>query len=148
MAGVATLLYDAYKKFNNGQNPPSALIKATIMNTGTDIGTPGPDYVFGYGVIDAYQAYKTIEQKRYQNLSIAQGETKEYKIQVPTGVSIAKFMIYWAERESSLGARKVLINDLDMELISPTGTVILPMVPNHSPNEITLAEGSKPGSIL
>ncbi|MBK9630882.1 MAG: S8 family serine peptidase [Saprospiraceae bacterium] len=145
VAGVATLLYDAYKKFNNGQNPPSALIKATIMNTGTDIGTPGPDYVFGYGVIDAYQAYKTIEQKRYQNLSIAQGETKEYKIQVPTGVSIAKFMIYWAERESSLGARKVLINDLDMELISPTGTVILPMVPNHSPNEITLAEGSKPG---
>ncbi|MBK7232967.1 MAG: S8 family serine peptidase [Saprospiraceae bacterium] len=40
VAGVATLLYDAYKKFNNGQNPPSALIKATIMNTGTDIGTP------------------------------------------------------------------------------------------------------------
>jgi hypothetical protein len=145
VAGVATLLYDAYKRFNGGVNPPSALIKATIMNTATDIGTPGPDYIYGYGVIDAYQAYKTLEQKRYQSFRIAQNQVREFDIQIPLGSTLAKFMIYWAEREASLSARKVLINDIDMEVISPTGTVLLPLVPNPTPNPGTLAEGAKPG---
>ncbi|MBK7697020.1 MAG: S8 family serine peptidase [Saprospiraceae bacterium] len=48
VAGTAALLYQAYKNFNKGINPPSALIKATLMNTATDIGTPGPDYVFWF----------------------------------------------------------------------------------------------------
>jgi hypothetical protein len=126
-------------------NPPSALIKAAIMNTATDIGTPGPDYIYGYGVIDAYQAYKTLEQRRYQPVRIRQNEVREFEIDIPQGSTLAKFMIYWAEREASLSARKVLINDIDMEVISPSGTVILPLVPNPTPIPESLAQGAQPG---
>lgn len=145
VAGTAALLYQAYKNFNKGINPPSALIKATLMNTATDIGTPGPDYVFGFGVIDAYSAYKCLENKNYQNLEINQSELKEIIVDIPNGVAQANFMIYWAEKEASLLADRVLINDIDMELVNPSGTIVLPWVLDPSPNPATLAAGAGPG---
>lgn len=96
------------------------------MNTATDIGTPGPDYQFGCGVIDAYRAYKLIQDERFQKFTINQGDLKEFTIQIPDGLPIAKFMIYWPEMESALMARKALINDLDFEIVDPNGTILLP----------------------
>ena len=52
------------------------------MNTATDIGPIGPDFTFGYGMIDAYRAYKLVEEKRYQKLIINQQEIKEIEIQI------------------------------------------------------------------
>lgn len=145
VSGVCALLYEAYKKLHNGQNPESALIKAAIMNTATDIGVPGPDYQFGFGVIDAYKAYKLISENRYQKHRILNGETQEYSIDIGNGNIFAKFMIYWAEPEASLLASKALINDLDLEVVTPSGSVYKPWVLNPTPNAVTLAEGAKPG---
>ncbi|MGB5025901.1 MAG: S8 family serine peptidase [Saprospiraceae bacterium] len=144
VAGVCALLYEAYKKKFN-QNPESALIKAAVMNTATDIGTPGPDYQFGCGVIDGYRAYKLIQDERFQKLTINQGDLKEFSIQIPDGLPIAKFMIYWPEMESALMARKALINDLDFEIVDPNGTILLPWVLDPSPNASTLAGGASRG---
>lgn len=146
VAGVCALLYQAYKNFNGGQNPESALIKAAIMNTATDIGTPGPDYQFGFGVINAYKAFKLIEGKRYQKVSIQQGQKLEYKINIPANSALAKFMIYWPEKEASLLASKALINDVDLIAIDPSGTQIKPWVLDPSPNAATLAAGASKGT--
>jgi PKD repeat protein len=145
VAGVCALLYEAYKNSHNGQNPESALIKAAIMNTATDIGTPGPDYQFGFGVIDAYRAYQLIHQKRFQKEVIQHGETKEIQINVPAGSPLLKCMIYWAEPEASLMARKALINDLDLEVLDPSGNILKPWLLNPSPNPVTLAAGAGKG---
>ncbi|MEO6190274.1 MAG: S8 family serine peptidase [Saprospiraceae bacterium] len=145
VAGTAVLLYQAFKNLNNQNNPNSALIKATLMNTATDLGTQGPDYVYGFGVIDGLRAYNLIKEHRYQEIVVKQNDNLEIKITVPTNSSIARFMIYWAEKESSLNARKVLINDIDMEVLSPTGTKILPWVLNPTADANSLAEGALPG---
>ena len=145
VAGVTALLFEAYKKLHNGQNPESALIKATILNTATDIGTVGPDYQFGFGIIDAYRAYHLIAENRFQELSIQHGEIQEYKIDIQAGSPLAKFMIYWAESEASLLASKALINDLDMEVIDPNGTIHKSWLLNPTPNPITLAAGATIG---
>jgi hypothetical protein len=145
IAGTAVLLYQAYKNFNGGINPPSALIKSVLMNTASDIGTPGPDYIFGFGVIDAYSAYKCLEKKNYQNLEINQSELKEIIVDIPEGIAQANFMIYWAEKEASLIAERVLINDMDMEVINPSGTTILPWVLDPTPDPAILAAGARPG---
>jgi hypothetical protein len=146
VAGVCALLYEAYKSFHNGQNPESALIKASILNTATDIGTPGPDYQFGFGVIDAYRAYHLIAENRFQNHAIQQNEMQEYKITIPTGSPLAKFMIYWAEEPASLLAPKALINDLDMEVVDPNGTIHKSWVLDPTPNAVTLAAGASLGT--
>jgi len=44
MAGNMGQLYQAYKTMHGGVNPPSALIKAAIMNTAHDLGNKGPDF--------------------------------------------------------------------------------------------------------
>ncbi|MBK9109161.1 MAG: S8 family serine peptidase [Saprospiraceae bacterium] len=146
VAGVCALLYQAYKNFNGGQNPESALIKAAVMNTATDIGTLGPDYQFGFGVINAYRAFKLIESKRYQKMKIAQGQKLEYKINIPANTALAKIMIYWPEKEASLLASKALINDLDCIVTDPSGTQIKPWVLDPSPNAATLAAGASKGT--
>lgn len=145
IAGICALLYEAYKKDNQNNNPESALIKAAMMNTATDIGTPGPDYLFGFGVVDAYRAHKLIKDKRYSKHAIKQNEVLELKVQIPAGSPLLKFMIYWSEQQSSLMSSKVLINDLDFEVTSPTGTIFRPWTLDPSPNAATLAAGASKG---
>lgn len=145
VAGTAALLYQAYRNMNAQKDPEAALIKATLMNTATDLGTPGPDYVYGCGVIDAFRAYNLLKENRYQKLKIAHGEKLELEVNVPANIGSAKWMIYWEEKEASLQARKVLINDLDLEVFNPSGTKILPMVLNPTPDPTTLANGAAPG---
>ncbi len=146
VAGTAALLYEAYRNLNSQQNPNSALIKACLMNTATDIGTFGPDYVYGCGVINANRAYQLLKEKRYQSLIVNHGENLELSIDVPAGVTSAKFMIYWQEKEASLNANRVLINNVDFEVINPSGTNILPLVLNPAPDATILASGAVPGN--
>ncbi len=145
VAGTAALLYQAYKEMNLNQNPESGLIKGILMNTATDIGTPGPDYIFGFGITDAYRAYKLLSEKRYSRRVISHQEIIDTMIHVNVESSLLKIMIYWPEREASLLSPKVLINDLNLEVTDPDGTLILPLVLDPSPDIMTLTEGAKPG---
>jgi hypothetical protein len=145
IAGICALLYQAYKQFNQGVNPESALIKAAVMNTATDIGTPGPDYQFGCGVVDAYRAYRLLADRRFQKLVVRHGERIDLPFAIPPGTVLAKIMIYWPEHEASLLSSKALVNDLDMVVTSPSGTTHQPWVLNPSPNAQTLAAGASTG---
>ncbi len=144
-AGTAALLYQVYKEKNNNQNPPSALIKACLMNTATDIGTAGPDYIYGYGIIDAYSAYKLIAEKRYQSFSITNGEKKVININIPAGKVVSKIMLYYTEQAASALSPKGLINDVDLTVKSPNGQMNLPLVLDPSPSIVGLSAGAKLG---
>ena len=56
ISGVLAQLYQAYKQTNNGNNPPSALMKCILLNTADDIGNPGPDFKHGWGVANSYRS--------------------------------------------------------------------------------------------
>ena len=61
VSGVMAQLYQAYKEYNSGTNPSSALMKCILLNSADDIGNPGPDFKHGWGVVNAYRALKLIE---------------------------------------------------------------------------------------
>ncbi len=73
-------LYHAYKELGNGTNPPSALIKAILMNTAEDYGNRGPDYKYGWGRINGLRAVKTLEEDRYFSGTVAQGASNTHNI--------------------------------------------------------------------
>jgi autotransporter-associated beta strand protein len=50
VSGAAALVWQAYPYFNND------LVRQTLLGTATDLGTPGPDSVFGYGMLDVGKA--------------------------------------------------------------------------------------------
>jgi len=54
--GTAALLVEHYRTLNGGQTADSATTKGIIIHTATDAGNTGPDYSYGWGLIDGAAA--------------------------------------------------------------------------------------------
>lgn len=120
ITGATGLLVQRYRDpANYGTSPSPDVIKALWVNTATDLGRPGPDYVYGHGLIDAQLAVDTIDagQVRILTDSVDHGDTNEYLVSVPSGVSQLRATLNWLDPEASAGADPTLINDLDLLLV-------------------------------
>ncbi|MCO5247589.1 MAG: S8 family serine peptidase [Chitinophagales bacterium] len=138
VTGVVGLMQEAYLKKHNDY-PLNATIKVILCNTAKDIGRKGPDYDYGFGKLDAYQAVKSIIDESYIEDAVSNNEEKSFEIQVPDGVKELKVLITWNDIPASLPNDKVLVNDLDLEVISPERT-FLPLVLNPSQPESPAVE--------
>ncbi len=126
IAGVSAMLYQAYKEWNNGQNPPSSLIKGILLNTADDLGRPQQDYDFGWGRINARRAIEVLKNRQYLTNGVNQGDSLSHEINVPAGIKELKVMVYWLDRAGAITAAKALVSDLDMQVETPGGATILP----------------------
>lgn len=64
-AGAAVQLIDLYHQLFSGQDMRSSTLKALMIHTADDLGNPGPDYKFGWGLVNNEQsAQKLILHKR------------------------------------------------------------------------------------
>ena len=52
VSGAAALVWEAFPYFNND------LVRQTLLGTATDLGAPGPDEVFGYGLLNVCKAVR------------------------------------------------------------------------------------------
>jgi len=138
IAGISAQLYEAYGDLNGGALPPSALIKATLLNTANEAGNIGPDYKFGWGIVNALRAGMLIEDERHLSDDISQGETNTHTINVPTGTTQVRFMVYWSDPAASPGASPALVNDLDLIVTDPSSGTNEPWILDHTPNATTL----------
>ena len=132
VAGTLAQLYHAYKDLNGGTNPNSGLIKATVLNTADDLGNIGPDYIYGWGRINARRAYNLISNNNYLAGSATQGNTNNHTVNVPAGTDQLKIMLYWLDVEGAAGASVALVNDLDLEVIDPSVTTHNPYILDNS----------------
>lgn len=133
VAGSLAVLYQAYKQLNGGTDPNSGLIKAIMMNTADDLGQPGPDFTYGWGRVNARRAVECIENGRFSQGTIAQGEMNTHDIVVPAGVETVKVMVYWVDIEATAGAAKSLVNDIDCWVEPQPGVINLPWKLNAGP---------------
>lgn len=145
IAGISAQLYQAYGDLNGGDFPPSALIKATLLNTANEAGNIGPDYKFGWGIVNALQAVKLIEDGHYLSDEISQGNTNTHTINVPAGTTQVRFMVYWSDVAASPGADPALVNDLDLLVTDPSSNVLEPWILDPTPDPITLNDPATNG---
>jgi len=138
VAGTVAQLYHAYKSLNGGVNPPSALIKAAVMNTGDDLGNPGPDYKHGYGRINARRALGILQNNQYLQDSITQGATKTHTITVPANVAELRVMVYWHDKEATAGVLRALVNNINMNVTTPASATVNPWILNPTPTVAAL----------
>lgn len=144
VAGVAAQLNEAYRS-QFGEEPNSALLKAAMLNSANDAGVEGPDFVYGFGLLDAFGAYEIIRDERFEEATIAGvDDTLEYLIPVPAGVERVKVMLYWPDVPGQPMALKALVNDLNLSL-GKDGNEYLPLVLDHRPNRTTLNDPAVPG---
>lgn len=122
VAGVAAQLYQAYRELNDGEMPEAALIKAVLLNTANDYGQPGPDFSYGWGMLNGLRAVQLLEEERYLRDTLTQADTNAHQITLPEGVLEVRFMLYWRDPTALAGASRALVNDLDLRVLGTPDT--------------------------
>jgi hypothetical protein len=134
-AGAAMLLVDYYGKLFPGQAMRASTIKALIIHTADDLGKAGPDYKFGFGLINAKDAADQIRD--HYDLPDANKILEAYlddlnttatcTFECGTGAPI-KATLCWTDPPAAAtdgldDPTPRLINDLDLRIIDPNGSV-------------------------
>lgn len=138
VAGGIAQLIQAYKSLQNGQEPDATLLKAAILNSANDQGNVGPDFQTGWGHLNIGRAYRILAQKNYLKSQVSQATTSTHAVDLPAQIRQAKFMIVWTDPAAAPNAAKALVNDLDLKVIAPDGTVLLPWKLDPTPNATAL----------
>ncbi len=138
VAGVSAQLYQMYSENNGGVLPPSALIKASLLNTTNEAGNIGPDFKFGWGIVNALRAGMLIEEERYILENISQGMVNNHTISIPSGTKQVRFMVYWNDPAATPGAFPALVNDLDLVVTDPSNAIYLPWILDSTDDPVAL----------
>lgn len=128
IAGGLALLIEKYRQQNSGNNPKNGLMKALVCNSGDDWGRPGPDYSFGFGNANFWRAENMLENNRFYSNSIPTGSPQDVVVNVPAGLAELKVMLYWNDPPAAAVASQTLINNLDLEVITPSSSTVLPFI--------------------
>ncbi len=132
VAGITSMLYDGFRQ-NHGETPDAALIKAILLNSASDLGNKGPDFIFGWGSINAHRAALTIEEGRFFHSQIVQEQFVSHDIEIPANVKEVKIMTYWPDKNGTTSASQHLIIDINSSLIKDTDQ-FLPWVLDPTPD--------------
>ena len=138
VSGTLSLLQEQYNKWNQ-KAASGALLKAVLCNSADDEGLAGPDFTYGFGVLNAGRAIKTLEERRYFEGALATTQQKNHTIKVPAGTHQMKVLLYWMDKEAMPGSNKALVNDLDLVLLDPQGNTVLPLVARAEPELVDQA---------
>ncbi len=138
VTGHLALVSERYGQLHNGVPIRNDLLRALAANTADDAGRKGPDFQFGYGILNAERAVIAIEKGYYELGEIAKGDTWTKKVSVPKGAAGFRAMLVWndpvASREYKRG-EKVMINDLDLHLKCGSSD-FLPWVLDHTKGNV------------
>jgi hypothetical protein len=124
VSGGLALLVQRYRQLHAGSNPKNALMKALLCNGADDRGNAGPDFSYGLGSMDLVRSLKMMEDQTYFNSTVTQGTTNTHPIVIPANTAQLKVLLYWQDPPAAVMASKTLVNDLDLEVLSPGGTVL------------------------
>ena len=132
--GILALLYERYRQLHGGSNPPGALIKSIVCNSADDLGNTGPDFTYGFGMLNARTSVETMEKNQYFSGSVSNSATNTHTISgIPAGTRQLKVMLYWPDAPAAPFAPTSLVNNLDLTVTAPDATIHRPLILDPSP---------------
>jgi hypothetical protein len=139
VTGISGLLVQQWRKTFANANPPPYVLKGLLIAGAEDLGNPGPDFTYGFGLVNAKASADLIindaaQGKRIRTNQVTQGASIEVPFAVPTRQGV-RVVLTWFDPEVPILdpdeiADKVLLNDLDLKVIGPDGATTLPYVLN------------------
>jgi hypothetical protein len=132
VTGSLYLLQEYYAQKNSGNFMRSATLKALVCHTAFDGGNTGPDYTFGWGVLDMQKAAQVITEKGSKSIinesSLTQGQTQTIMV-TASGNGPLMATIAWTDVQGNLATDGTLndptpklVNDLDIRINDGTTT--------------------------
>lgn len=126
-AGAAALLIEHLSN-RSGARPAPHTIKALLVHGARDLGRTGPDYEYGWGLLDVSASVALVEQQRFlvDQLSTTRPTSLTLPVTVASGTPTLKVTVAWTDPPGSPAAASALVNNLDLTLIAPDNSVHLP----------------------
>ncbi len=132
-AGSSLLLQEYYSKQHGGAFMRSATLRGLIIHTADEAGTaPGPDFEFGWGLINMEKAASVITSNNTDQLIYENNLTNGSSFTLPvvaSGKGALVATICWTDPKASVdqvnvlnNPAKKLINDLDLRISDGTTT--------------------------
>lgn len=125
--GAGALLYQHYRNTNSA-DPKAATLKALMIHGAKDLGRPGPDYNYGWGIINAEASARLITDGLFREGRATTTSVTTYQVQVPENVAELKATLVWTDVPGSPSAALALVNDLDLRIVGPDDVEYLPFV--------------------
>jgi hypothetical protein len=132
VTGSLYLLQEYYQQKNNGTFMRSATLKGLACHTAFDAGNVGPDYIYGWGLLDMSKAAQAITDNNTKSLikenTLVQGQPQTIAV-VASGNGVLSATIAWTDpqgtpvADGTLNSRTPkLVNDLDLRISDGTTT--------------------------
>ncbi|MBL9212134.1 MAG: S8 family serine peptidase, partial [Opitutaceae bacterium] len=142
-SGTAVLLVDYFGEQLPGQAMRASTLKGLMIHTADDIGTAGPDYSYGWGLIDAeaaalqIKAHAQAPTSKFIHEGLLTTASPSYSFPFTwDGVNPIRATICWTDPAGPVltgldNRTPALVNDLDLRITGPGGvTTHLPFVLN------------------
>ncbi|MDC0359490.1 S8 family serine peptidase, partial [Acidimicrobiales bacterium] len=148
VTGILAQLSEHYGNLNAGADLPPDLAKALLINTSTDLGRFGPDYLYGYGLVNAADAKDQLSPEFNRSDAVADTEIDEYVVVVAAGATALEVALNWIDPTGVINsAAPDIINNLDLELEAPDGTIHYPWTGPGLANPASLSTRTGPNTI-
>lgn len=135
-AGSAALLTQLWAREFSNQRMRASLLKALLIHTADDLGNPGPDYRFGWGLINVKAAADLIlahkasldAPKLIENTVTNSQRTRTHTF-VWDGTSPIRVTLAWTDpagvAQTATDSRTAnLVNNLDLTVTAPNGSTV------------------------
>lgn len=172
VTGAVALMRQCWNQYNPANYPALAsTIKAILIHTASQVGpNPGPNFATGWGLVNVSDAVGVIRANfngftlanlpltHVKEILLQNGTANSFPITVPAGTPQLKVTMVWTDPPGAnnpqngvvntggvlLASQKALVNDLDLRLISPSGTTYSPWVldPVNFENPATTGDDS------
>ncbi|MHB0970919.1 MAG: S8 family serine peptidase, partial [Thermoanaerobaculia bacterium] len=132
VTGIAALLAEQWQRSYAGAIPPIDATRALIIAGAEDLGPTGPDYAYGFGLINAKNSIDLIRGdspagSRIRRGALTQGASLRFPLNFGTAPK-GRVVLAWTDPENTPYPEVALINDLDLKVLDPSGVEILPYV--------------------
>ncbi len=118
--------------------PSSDLVKAILIGAADDLGSPGPDFMSGYGNLNLKKAVELVAHQFIAKGEIAEGQNQVLAITMPDQISQFTITLSWNDASATPNAARALVNDLDLSVQGPDGTFFYPWVLSAYPDPDSL----------
>jgi len=129
-AGAATLIREYLIEIAQRPSPQGALVKALLVLGAQDINSRDiPNNDEGWGRVNLKETLAPSQGRGIwvddRSVLASSGTSKSYVFNVTYANSQLKAVLAWSDYRGSRFASKALVNDLDLEVESPDGTIYL-----------------------
>lgn len=136
VAGSMALLQHYYQETHNDEVMRASTLKGLVLHSADEAGDhEGPDYIFGWGLMNAERAASVISDDLSQNvideLTLSNGDSYTRDINVSEGSDL-RVTICWTDVPGSPTSPQLnpstpmLVNDLDLEIDDPNDNTYYP----------------------